>query len=787
MMTPRVKKLREKFFANRPSMTAERQILATEAYEKYAGEAIPILRARVLEYVLDHMTILIWDDELIVGNLTNKFRGGIFHLEYESTSWLREEIDDFPVRTADPYDVSPEDRAAMFEQFDIWEGRAIEDLAEEFLPEEIRQAISDGVITVGGRGFPSSHTVPNYERLLKEGLEGYIFRCEENIKNAAGGTKELQEKIDFWKGCIIICNAVIRFANRYADKAEEMAFQEKDEVRRNELIRIASNLRNSPAKPARGYYEALQGIFLMHLVLHIECNTAGCGFGRVDRYLYPYLEKDMKKGIITREEAKEILGCFYLKIGEYFCLSDHWYAVSFAGYPMWQILMIGGQDENGDDVTNDMTYMVLEVGRDLRLTQPPIALRCHDGTPDDLMKFACEMVQDGLANPAFFNDKVMIPIVQAKGGTLEEARNWIIIGCVEPHEGGYGTDGSPTGGYMNGLKCLELALNNGMDPLTGKQIGPKTGDATKFSEKEELIEAVKTQLIYFWDMIHEGYSIVVPNHMLRLPVMYGSLLVDGCIEKGMSVQQGGAFHNHVGTFFCGAANVGDCIIAVDELVFKQKKLTMEQLLEVLKNDFEGQEQIRQMLLNGAPKFGNENGAVDSIVRDIVNHCAAHVQQYEDIRGGTWCLSNLSQTVNISHGEKVGATPDGRKAYQPLSDNASPAMGRDVSGPTATINSLSSLEQVHNHDGTLFNLRFDPRGVEGEKGRNIIEGTIKTYFENMGCHIQINVIDSETLKKAQKEPENYKDIVVRVAGYMAYFTDLDKVAQDTLIERTAHLG
>lgn len=787
MMTPRVERLRERFFDNRPAMTAERQVLATEAYKKYAGEAIPILRARVLEYVLDHQTIFIWDDELIVGNLTNKFRGGIFHLEYESTSWLREEIDDFPVRTADPYDVSPEDREEMFRQFDFWDGKAIEDLAEEFLPEDIRTAISDGVITVGGRGFPSSHTVPNYERLLKEGLNGYIARCEQKIAETKGGTKEKQEKIDFWQGCIIICKAVIRFANRYADLAEEKAKAETDANRKKELLRIAENLRNSPANPARNYYEAMQAIFLMHLVLHIECNTAGCGFGRVDVYMYPYLKKDIEEGIMTREEAKEILGCFYLKIGEYFCLSDHWYAVSFAGYPMWQILMIGGQDENGNDVTNDMTYIVLEVGRDLRLTQPPIAMRYHDGTPEKLMNYATTMIQEGLANPALFNDKAMIPIVKAKGGTDEEAMNWIIIGCVEPHEGGYGTDGSPTGGYMNGLKCLELALHNGKDPITGDQLGPETGDATKFTTKEELIEAVKTQLIYFWDKIHEGYSIVVPNHMLRLPVMYGSILVDGCIDKGMSVQQGGAFHNHVGTFFCGAANVGDSIAAIDEFVFKQKKLTMEELLDILKSDFEGNEPVRQMLLNGAPKFGNNNKDVDDIVREIVNHCAEHVQEYEDIRGGTWCLSNLSQTVNISHGEKVGATPDGRKAFQPLSDNASPAMGRDVSGPTATINSLSSLEQTKNYDGTLFNLRFDPRGVSGEEGRKIIEGTIKTYFEDMGCHIQINVIDSETLRKAQKEPEKYKDIVVRVAGYMAYFTDLDKVAQDTLIERTAHLA
>jgi formate C-acetyltransferase len=499
-----------------------------------------------------------------------------------------------------------------------------------------------------------------------------------------------------------------------------------------------------------------------------------------------YLQ-DLQEGKIDAEFAKELLQCFYLKIGEYFCVSDHWYAVSFAGYPMWQVVMLGGQDENGADATKEISYICLDAAQEIKLTQPPIAVRYHDKTPEKLIRKGVEMIQQGLANPAFFNDNVIIPMVLDKGGNLQEARDWIIIGCVEPHEGLGGTDGSPTGGYMNGLKCLELALHDGVDPLTKKQIGLKTGDPTQFATRKDIVEAVESQLIYFWDKIHTGYSIVVPHHMLRLPVMYASMVIGGCVENGKSVQEGGARHNHVGTFFCGPANVADSIVAIDEIVFKEKILSMKELIDILDADFEGNERIRQLLLNKPPKFGNDNADVDGLARNIINYCARHVQNYRDIRGGTWCLCNLSQTVNISYGEMVGATPDGRKARQPLSDNASPAMGRDISGPTATVKSVGNLDQVYNHDGTLFNLRFDPRGVQGEKGRDIIEGVIKTYFKHMGCHIQINVIDTDTLRKAQKDPEHYRDIVVRVAGYMAYFTELDKVAQDTLIERTAHLA
>ena len=787
MLTDRIQQLKKRYFKTRQSITAQRLVLATEAYKKYAGEAIPIFRAKVLEYVLDHMTVIIWDDELIVGNVTNAYKGGMLHMEYASTSWVREELDDFPVRDEDPYDITPENKKALLEAMDYWDGKAMEDLAKEFLPGKIQQAINDGIISVGSRAYPSSHTLPDYEKVLGRGFNGYIRDCEDNIRRESGGSKEKQEKIDFWKGCIIVCRAMIRFAERYADLAEEKAAAEKNEIRKQELLTIAKNCRHVPACQPDGFYEAMQMMYLIHMALHIESNTSGCGYGRVDQIMNPYYQKDLRQGTIDEAKAKEILQCFFIKMSEYYCIADHWYAVSFAGSPMWQLFMLGGVDKKGNDASNDMTYLIMDAAHEIRMANPPLALRWHEGTPEKLMDKAAAMIQEGLANPALFNDEVAIPIVIAKGGTLEAARDWIVIGCVEPHEGGGGTDGSTTGGWMNSVKCLELALHNGVDPLTGKQIGPRTGDPLHWKCRQDVIDAARTQLLYFWDLMHEGYTLVVPHHMNRLPIMLGSLIVDGCVENGKSVQEGGPVYNHVGTFFTGAASLADSIAAMDALVFKQKKITMNELLHILERNFKGYEKERQMLLNAAPKFGNNVAEVDEIARELVNCCAEHVQQYRDARGGRWCLGNMSITVNIEYGRHIGAMPDGRFAYQPLSDNAGPVMGRDTNGPTAMVNSIAAMEQKKCHDGTLCNLRFDPRGVCGQQGRKIIEGIIQTYFKNGGYHLQINVVDTATLQKAQREPENYRDIVVRVAGYMAFFTELNKTAQDTIIARTAHLS
>lgn len=790
MLNKRIARMKDRYFDTMPNITAEHLALTTKAYKKFAGEAAPIFRAKVAAYILENMTVCINPDELIVGSPTNTYRGANLFMEYTSTKWMRDELEEFPVRETDPYDITPEDKEELLALFEYWDGKAVEDLASEILPANIENARQKDLISIGCRNGVSGETTPNYKRLFSLGLKGHIKMCEDLIQaeRAKGGHKLRQPKIDFWTGCIIMAEGVIAYASRCAQTAEKMAAVEKNKNRRDELRLIARNCRNVPAKPPQNFHEALQFVWFIQVSLHIEAPTTACGFGRFDQYMMPYLDMDRKDGkLLGDEDVLELLECFYLKCCEVYEVRDKWYSKSFAGYPMWEILMVGGLDKNGKDATNALTYLCLEAGADLQTTQPVLALRVHDSTPKEVLRKGAEMVQKGMANPGFFSDKAAMKMVMGKGCTLEEARDWNIVGCIQPAPGGGIADSSPDAGYVNAPKMLELVLHNGIDPLSGEQVGLKTGELSSFKSIEDIIEAVKKQSIYFYEMIRDGYNLIVPIHATRFPVMLASMVIDGCIESGLSVQEGGAKYTTAGMFITGPANLGDSIEAIDQVVFKDKTLSLEKLVSILDKNFEGEERIRQLLINKPEKFGNDCERVDGIVRDYLTFVAETVQEYDDSRGGKYSFCNLSQTVNISHGEATGATPDGRKAYEPYSDNASPVMGRDISGPTATVKSVGGINQTAFHDGALFNLRFDPKGIEGEKGLEIVEGVIKTYFDHGGEHIQINVVDNETLKEAQNDPEKHRGLMVRVAGYMAYFTELDKAAQDTIINRTSHLA
>lgn len=788
MMTGRVQRLKSKFLNTRPNITPERLLLATEAYKKYAGDAVPLFRAKVLAYVLDNLSVTIHDEELIVGAPTYTLRGASLFPEYTSVDWLIEEIPEFPTRPMDQIDVTDKDKETILKCLDeYWKGKAIEDLLPEVLPDDVYELFTNGIVDLGLTNTTSGETVPDYKSLMSKGLQGYIDDCRAKIMKEPTGTLEAHSKIDFWKACIIACEAVIRFAGRYADKAEELAMNEMDLKRKSELLTIAANCRKVPANSPSGFYEALQFVWFIHLVFHIEGPTTACSFGRFDQVLFPYMKMDMEAGIFNEDLEQEILECFFLKCGEVIEVRDKYYSLAFAGFPMWAIVMIGGLDLDGNDATNKLSYMCLTAGADVQTAQPVLAMRISDKTPDALFKQAAEMIQSGMANPGFFNERICSDIIRAKGGTEAEARDWVIVGCTQPQFGGGGTDGTPDAGYVNFGKVLELVLHNGVDPATGKQVGIKTGDPSDFKCKEEIIEASKKQIVYLYDKIIEGFNILQVQQALRLPAIFASLVMDGCIENGKSVQEGGTRHNSAGLFSTGTANLADSIIAIDEIIFNDKILTMNELIDILDKNFEGEERIRQLLLNKPPKFGNDNSKVDKVNKEIVTYAAEYVQKKHDSRGGIFDFTLMSQSMNVPHGQVVGATPDGRLAGQPLNDNASPMMGRDISGPTATIKSVASLEPVHFYDGALFNLRFDPRGVQGEKGIETIKGIIRAFFNEGGQHIQINVVDNKTLRKAQEDPESYRGLVVRVAGYMAYFTELDKQVQDALIDRTAHLG
>lgn len=790
MVTERIGRLKDKYFNTIPQITAERLVLATEAYRQFAGDAVPIFRAKVVNHIMENMTTLIMDDELIVGTETNAYKGANLHPDFQSSSWYVSDIDDFQTRKKDPYLITPQDRETILETLKYWEGKSMEDIADEAMPEKIKELEKDDIICVGLENGVSGETTCDHEKILSAGLRGYMDECRRNIEELVPQTMEEQAKIDFWKACIIQCEGLITYARRMADEAERQAAACSDEKRKQELLTIAENCRVVPENPPETFHQALQAVWFVHVYFHIEVCTTACGFGRFDQYMWPFYRKDViEEKRITREEALEMVECLYLKTCEVYEVRDDWYATAFAGYPMWQTLMVGGQTPDGKDATNDLSYLCLEAADELQVKQPVMAVRVWEETPEDLIKFGCKMIQEGQANPGFFSDDAAIKICMEKGrcSTIEEARDWTIVGCTQPAPGGGGADGSPDAGYVNMGKMIEFVLHNGVDPVTGKLMGLETGDPRDFKNIEEFKSALKKQIIHHYGLIRTGYNLMQSIHMNRYPVIFASMVTKGCVESGRSVQHGGAKYSTCGLYITGAANLADSIAAVEKCVFEDKDITMDQLIEACDSNFEGQERIRQMLLNKPEKYGNDSEHVDAIYKEMMHFIADTVQQWQDARGGYYAFGIDSQTMNIPHGAVTGALPDGRLAGEPFCDASSPMMGRDVHGPTATVKSVSSMTPAGFHEGALYNLRFDPKGVQGEAGQDIIEGVIKTYFQGGGQHIQINVVDNETLKKAQEKPEDYKGLMVRVAGYMAYFTELDKSAQDVIIYRTPHLS
>lgn len=785
MLTARVSNLKQQLRSTKPSICVERAKLATEAYKTFFNQPVPLFRAHLLEYILKNKKIIINDGELIVGNLGSKYRSAPVFPEY-GANWMVREIDQFETRGTDPLSISDAEKEELLEILKGWEGYGFSEIAESYLDEKTLEAEKAGILTVGSRITSTGHVVPNYNKLLNVGLSGIIKQAKEELEKIGTRTHENQAKVDFLNAAIMTCESSIMFAGRFADEAEELSKKTNDAARKKELEKIAEVCRNIPKNPPRSFHEALQFQWFVHLIMQIETNGHSIGLGRFDQHMYKFYKKDIDEGIITKDEAVELIQCLWIKMTELLKIRDSFEAEAFAGYPLWQNMAIGGQTSEGLDATNELSFAILDAYRGVQTVQPSCSFRHHDNINPEFFRKALKMSQDGLAMPAFYNDKLVIPMLLAKGATIEEARDWSIEGCVEPYVTGK-TDGRPVVGYINGLKVVELILNNGVDPMTGKQIGLKTGDLKSFEKLEDIMEAFEKQLKYFIKLMLDGYNIVGSLHATRLPAVFASTTVDDCIAKGKSLQEGGAKYNFSATFITALANAVDALAAIETIVFKEKKLNLEELNQVLKNNFEGdgEERIRQLLLNKAPKYGNDNDFVDGLARKILAMYNHDLENYKDSRGGKYILTVLSTSFNVLQGKYTGATPDGRKALEPTSDNASPYVGRDINGPTSVIKSVAKLDQMNCLAGALLNLKFDSNIVKGEKGLDILEDVVESYFDLMGEHIQFNVASAETLIAAQKNPEEYANLMVRVAGYSAYFIELDKDVQDNIIKRTAH--
>ncbi|MGM9643781.1 MAG: glycyl radical protein [Eubacteriales bacterium] len=832
--SPRIQRLIDHLYANMPEIEADRAELVTESYK--ATEGLPIIKRRsaAFRHILENIPIVIRPEELIVGSNSIAPRGCQTFPEY-SYEWLEKEYDTIATREADPFYISPTTIDRLNKVYPYWKGKTVSDLAAASMDEKVLDVfLNHGIFTVGNYFYNGiGHINVDYAKVINHGLEGVIDEAREALSKLYIGSGDYLKRKAFLEAVIESCEGVILYAQRYSALAKKEADACTDSVRRAELIRISETCAHVPAKPARSFYEACQAFWFIQQLLQCESSGHSISPGRFDQYMYPLFKKDIESGRETYTSAQEYLDCIWVKLNDLNKVRDAASAEGFAGYGLFQNLIVGGQNEEGIDVTNELSYMCMEATVHVRLPQPSLSIRVWNKTPHDLLIKAAAVTREGLGVPAFYNDEVIIPSLMSRGLTLEDARDYCIIGCVEPQKGAK-TDGWHDAAFFNMCRPLELVFSNGYDK--GELIGLQTGDVEKMTTFEEFYEAYKAQELYFIEMMVHADNAVDYAHSVRCPLPFQSSLCNDCIERGVSLQEGGAHYNFTGPQGFGIANMTDALLAIKTLVFEEKKVSMRELKEALADNFGkgiiprkaielttevarqldangvevGEDMIRAIYKNitnaetvpaekkaryqeildmiaALPKYGNDIPEVDEFAREVGNTYTKPFANFTNNRGGMFQAGLYPVSANVPLGYQTGATPDGRLAYTPIADGVGPASGRDVKGPTATANSVAHLDHGIASNGTLFNQKFHPSALAGMGGLEKFVAYLRTYFDQKGMHVQYNVVTKETLIEAQKNPEKYKTLVVRVAGYSALFTTLSRSLQDDIINRTEQSG
>ncbi|MGA2118655.1 MAG: formate C-acetyltransferase/glycerol dehydratase family glycyl radical enzyme [Bryobacteraceae bacterium] len=785
-------RLRQCVLDTLPSVCAERGLLVTEAHEKYTADPTVLRRAKALAHVLDHMTIRIDQGELIVGNQASAPRAAPLFPEYEA-DFLVNEVDEFAHRRADVYTVSAEVKRAILEEIcPYWHGNTLYDHAQAMRPTEVNLAEKLGAIS--GRGNISSgdgHIIMNIAKVLRQGLAGVL----DEVRAASAAVSpydavDLKKRI-FYQAAEISLEAAIRFARRYAAEAARQASAAEDADRKAELERVAEVCDRVPALPPRNFQEAVQSAWFVHLVSQIESNGHSFSLGRFDQYTYPFYQADLAAGRITPEQAQELLELLWLKLFSIIKIRP-WHHTRYGiGYPTYQNVTIGGQTPTGEDATNDISYMVLETIRETRLTQPNVSARIHTGTPDRFLLECARTIRLGTGMPAIKNDEIIVPALLDKGVRSEDAYNYAIVGCIEaavPGKWGYRNTGMS---FLNLLKVLELTLNNGTDPATGTQLLPGRGGLTAFDSMESLYAAYREQLRFYIRVSIQADTVADLCLEEMAPDAFCSSLVDDCVARGKTIKEGGATYDIISGLQSGATNVADAFMALKTRVYDERVLTAAQVQEALAADFQnpGGELVRQRLLH-APKYGNDLAEVDGIAARVLNDYLVEANHYHNTRhgrgpiGGGYAGSTSNISANVPLGASVGATPDGRHAGEPIAEGVSPVHGCDTGGPTKVLRSLSRLPTIKSI-AQLLNLRLSPGSLESEEGLNRLVALLKGFRNLKLWHVQFNTVSTEALLEAQKHPQKYRDLVVRVAGYSALFVTLDRATQDDIIRRTSY--
>ena len=824
----RIPKLIKALYAKMPVIESARAKLITESYKATEGQPVITRRAEAFAHILRNIPIIIRDNELIVGSSTIAPRGCQTFPEF-SYQWLEDELDTVATRTADPFYIAEETKAELREVHKYWKGKTSSELATSYMAPEAIKAIEHNIFTPGNYFYNGvGHVTVKYEEVLAIGYKGIIDKARAELEKCQVGDGNYAKKSHFLNAVIVSCQAVIEYAERYAELASQMAAECTDPVRKQELLQISENCSRVPANGATSFYEACQSFWFVQQLLQVESSGHSISPGRFDQYMYPYYKEDIDKGVITREAAQELLDCIWVKLNDLNKVRDAASAEGFAGYSLFQNLIVGGQDKYGNDVTNDLSVMCILASMHVHLPMPSLSIRVWNGSPHELLIKAAELTRTGIGLPAYYNDEVIIPALQNRGLTLEDAREYNIIGCVEPQKAGK-TDGWHDAAFFNMCRPLELVFSNGMDK--GELVGIQTGDVTKMTTFEEFFDAYKKQMEYCISLMVNADNAIDVAHAERVPLPYESCMVDDCLSRGLSVQEGGAVYNFTGPQGFGIANMADSLYAIHKLVYEDKKVSMEEYKQALAWNYDkGLDQqsvsdMSEMILKGmqdagmavntdtakavlqtvmrlkptedqlrrfteihhmideVPKFGNAIDDVDYFARDVAYTYSRPLQKYMNPRGGHYQAGLYPVSANVPLGGQTGATPDGRYAHTPVADGVSPSAGKDVKGPTAAATSVSRLDHFIVSNGTLFNQKFHPSALAGREGLEKFVALIRTFFDQKGMHMQFNVVDRETLLDAQKHPENYAHLVVRVAGYSALFTTLSRSLQDDIIRRT----
>ena len=824
----RIPKLVENLYAKMPEIESARAILITESYRQTENEPMVIRRAKAFAHILENIPIVIRDLELIVGSTTIAPRGCQTYPEF-SYEWLEAEFDTVETRSADPFYISEKTKQELKEANAYWKGKTTSELATSYMEPETLLAMEHNIFTPGNYFYNGvGHVTVKYGEVLAIGFSGIKAKAQAELDKLCLADGDYQKKSRFLEAVMISCDAAIEYARRYARLALKEAEECTDPVRKRELLQIAQNCANVPEKGATGFYEACQSFWFVQQLLQIESSGHSISPGRFDQYMYPYYQKDMESGKITREFAQELMDCIWVKLNDLNKCRDAASAEGFAGYSLFQNLIAGGQNEEGIDVTNDLSFMSIQASMHVFLPQPSLSVRVWNGTPHEFLIRAAELTRTGIGLPAYYNDEVIIPSLMSRGLTLQDARDYNIIGCVEPQKSGK-TEGWHDAAFFNMCRPLELVFSNGIDK--GVRIGPATGNVEDMTTFEQFYDAYKKQMDYAIQLLVNADNAIDMAHAERCPLPFLSSMVDDCMKVGRTVQEGGAVYNFTGPQGFGVANMADSLYSVKTLVYDEKKITMGELKEALATNFGkglGAEDVAAMtakianelkeagktigekevaailntvvaaseapevkangerilkLIEEVPKFGNDIPEVDAFARDVAYTYTEPLQNYKNPRGGSFQAGLYPVSANVPLGAQTGATPDGRLAYQPVADGVSPSAGKDVNGPTAAANSVSRLDHYIASNGTLFNQKFHPSALSGRNGLENFVGLIRSYFDQKGSHMQFNVVSRETLLDAQKHPEQYKHLVVRVAGYSALFTTLSKSLQDDIIRRT----